>query len=206
MSNNGKYINKIILVICISVLIFLLKIVANITLLNLPNDAEKIDFHFNLITINSIIAGFSFTNLGILISLSDADLVKKISSTSIIPRKNKVLIMSVISCCISIFLSLIFVLEIDETIIQPILKVFAKRNDIVFKDLSYFLYILCIAFLIFGIIMFAKSIKEMSNLLLKIYISKPNITKEDIKIFNKLLKDDSNIKHENSDDEFSNDS
>lgn len=205
MSNKGKYINNIILVICISVLIFLLKIVANITLLNLPDDAEKIDFHFNLITINSIIAGFSFTNLGILISLSDADLVKKISSTSIIPRKNKVLIMSVISCCISIFLSLIFVLEIDETIIQPILNVITKQNTIVFEDLSYLLYILCIAFLIFGIVMFAKSIKEMSNLLLKIYISKPSISKEDIKIFKKLLKDDSNIKSENSEDEFSND-
>lgn len=204
MNSKGRYINKIILITGISVIIFLIKIVAKINLLKLPSSKEITDFHFNLITINSIIAGFSFTNLGILISLSDADLVKKISGTSIIPRKNKVLIMSVISCCISIFLSLIFVLKLDETIFEPILMIFPSKYK-AFENFCYLMYTLCIAFLVSGIIMFAKSIKEMSNLLLKIYISKPNLKKEDIDMFHRLLKEDSGNESNNTENEFDND-
>lgn len=191
MKNHIKIFNKIIFILIVSALVIIISIFIGYDLLPLPKLEDSIISQFNLIiTTNSIIAGFSFTNLGILISLSDTDLVKRLSNTTIMTRKNEILITSIDFCCLSIFISLIFVLRLDTTIVKPLCFNLLTRDlyYIIYPKLISFLYNLSIFSLISGLIYFVKSIKEVSNLLMKVYESNnPKITEQDVKLFKKRL-------------------
>lgn len=191
MKDHIKIFNKVIFILIVSALVIIISIFIGYDLLPLPKLEDSIISQFNLIiTTNSIIAGFSFTNLGILISLSDTDLVKRLSNTTIMTRKNEILITSIDFCCLSIFISLIFVLRLDTTIVKPLCFNLLTRDlyYIIYPKLISFLYNLSIFSLISGLIYFVKSIKEVSNLLMKVYESNnPKITEQDVKLFKKRL-------------------
>lgn len=191
MKNHIKIFNKIIFILIVSALVIIISIFIGYDLLPLPKLEDSIISQFNLIiTTNSIIAGFSFTNLGILISLSDTDLVKRLSNTTIMTKKNEILITSIDFCCLSIFISLIFVLRLDTTIVKPLCFNLLTRDlyYIIYPKSISFLYNLSIFSLISGLIYFVKSIKELSNLLMKVYESNnPKITEQDVKLFKKRL-------------------
>lgn len=183
MESNTRYWRKVIQVIILGFIILIANMVIGYNLLPFPQNEDGMRMHFSLIiTTASIISGFAFTNLGILISLSNTELVRKISNTSIMAKRNITLITSIIFCCISIFIALVFVLQLDKTIIEGLIESLApyKYKEVLKDKIISLLYINCVIFLISGIIYFVKAIKEMSYLLLKVYEANSKFSEEDI--------------------------
>lgn len=193
MKANNKILNKIIIVLIVGILVTIIDSFMDYNLMSLPKLDSNIISQFSLIIItNSIFAGVSFTTLGILISLSSADLIKKLSNTTVMLHKNYVLITCIAFCCLSISLSLIFVLRLDRTIINSLCLILLK-GDLYYK-LYYkfinFIYVVSLLSFLNGFIYFIKSIKEVSNLLIKVYTSNtPKITNIDVQLFKKRLKE-----------------
>lgn len=193
MKANNKILNKIIIVLIVGILITIIDSFMDYNLMSLPKLDSNIISQFSLIIItNSIFAGVSFTTLGILISLSSADLIKKLSNTTVMLHKNYVLITCIAFCCLSISLSLIFVLRLDRTIINSLCLILLK-GDLYYKlypKFIKFIYVVSLLSFLNGFIYFIKSIKEVSSLLIKVYTSNtPKITNNDVQLFKKRLKE-----------------
>lgn len=193
MKANNKILNKIIIVLIVGILVTIIDSFMDYNLMSLPKLDSNIISQFSLIIItNSIFAGVSFTTLGILISLSSADLIKKLSNTTVMLHKNYVLITCIAFCCLSISLSLIFVLRLDRTIINSLYLILLK-GDLYYKlypKFINFIYVVSLLSFLNGFIYFIKSIKEVSNLLIKVYTSNtPKITNIDVQLFKKRLKE-----------------
>lgn len=130
-------------------------------------------FGEKIVTINSIICGFSLTNLSVLISISDDQLVKKLEGTSILNRRNVAICKSVIYGAISIVTSIISFLNINVEIFPSIVQ----RTE---KHLISFGTTVQVVSLIFSIYYFLISIKLMIRLLRYIYIPKKRYSDEDL--------------------------
>lgn len=193
MKANNKILNKIIIVLIVGILVTIIDSFMDYNLMSLPKLDSNIISQFSLIIItNSIFAGVSFTTLGILISLSSADLIKKLSNTTVMLHKNDVLITCIAFCCLSISLSLIFVLRLDRTIINSLCLILLK-GDLYYKlytKFIKFIYVVSLLSFLNGFIYFIKSIKEVSSLLIKVYTSNtPKITNNDVQLFKKRLQE-----------------
>ena len=57
--------------------------------LRIPESEKMIEYQFNLITVSTVFAGFSFTILGLLIGLNGEKLLKKLEGTSILSRNGR---------------------------------------------------------------------------------------------------------------------
>ena len=130
-------------------------------------------FGEKIVTINSIICGFSLTNLSVLISISDDQLVKKLEGTSILNRRNVAICKSVIYGAISIVTSIISFLNVNVEIFPSIVQ----RTE---KHLISFGTTVQVVSLIFSIYYFLISIKLMIRLLRYIYIPKKRYSDEDL--------------------------
>ena len=73
------------------------------------------DFHMNLLTVNSIFCGFELTNLGILVSLASDNAIQKLRGTQVLQRRNRLVLLSVSFCTLSMVTALFFILNIDKT-------------------------------------------------------------------------------------------
>lgn len=123
--------------------------------------------HFNLLTVSSIVAGFMFTNLGVLISVSDHDFIKKLRTTTIIENKNERIIKGIIFNILSMFISLIFILELEKIFFLADRVLNAINIDFIISSyLINYLAIFGITSLIMGFLYFAKSVKDI-NVVLK---------------------------------------
>lgn len=60
---NKNYKSKIIIVLLISVILGFIGYYKNVFIFEYPPNAD--DYHMNILTINSILSGFSLTNLGL---------------------------------------------------------------------------------------------------------------------------------------------
>jgi len=169
---NKNYLSKLSLCIIISIIICVLIILFNdIFVINLGQDSS---YHINIITINSILSGFSLTNLGILISISDEQLVKKLEGTDVLVRRNTVISHSIIFGVISIVCALLFILKSIYSINIPVDLYMFK------KILKTFIFNVEMLSLIFSIFYFLLSIKEMIKLLSYIYVPKQKLSYDKI--------------------------
>lgn len=130
------------------------------------------EYHLDILTINSIFSGFALTNLGILLSISDDQLVKKLEGTDILQKRNVVIVHSIIFGAISIFLALLFTLNINIEVIRGLI---GEKTTKIFHSFCFYLEIvsLCVS-----IMYFILSIKKMVNLLAYIYVPKPKFNDE----------------------------
>lgn len=115
-------------------------------IISLVENFERGD-HFNMITINSILAGFLFTGLGIIISGLDKD---KISSLSIGGYLNKYYIqiyLTIVFNVISIIASILIILESS-----------IKTNFLLYIEQS---------FIIIGVILFVKCMWDLVKIIRK---------------------------------------
>lgn len=140
-----------------------------IEIISIPCDKDMVDYQFNMFTISSVFAGFAFTMLGILLGMSSENLLKSIRKTDIIIRKCEKIVFSLICFCSSGFFSLSLILGINDFLRQS-LKIY-------WFDKIFFW--LVVGFLIIGLVYFIISIKELVELIKRIYgYDKAQIEKE----------------------------
>lgn len=160
---------KIIVVFIFTMLMCIVGCFTEYYLVPMPT-LKVTEYHMGILTINSILSGFSLTNLGILISISDDQLVKKLEGTDILIKRNVVISHSIIFGAISIGLSFLFVLNLNLSILGFMGKWLAFIKCFVFN--------LEIVSLCISIFYFLISIKKMIQLLSYIYVPKITYTSE----------------------------
>lgn len=127
--------------------------------------SNPVEYHFKVLTVNSILSGFSLTNLGILISISSDQLIEKLKGTDILMKRNILISYSIIFGAISIFLSLLFVVNIG-----------IENDNTIINSIVHFLFITEIVSMFLSIIYFMLSIRKMIQLLSYIYIPQQKYT------------------------------
>lgn len=121
---------------------------------------KMIDRQVDYITISTVFAGFSFTSLGLLLGMSSEQLIVKIENTSIILKKIKKIITSIVFFIASVFVSLVYVLGFADIIMNI---------NIIGAILYEIIYILGMGYLMIGIAYFAISVFELSDLIRRVY-------------------------------------
>lgn len=178
-----RYFFKIVLAIIFSLFVAVLSYVGGYELIVVP--AEQVgDFHVNVLTVNSIISGFSLTNLGILLSISDDQLIRKLEGTDILQKRNVVIAHSIIFGAISIFIATLFMFHINIDF---------QTNNIIQRGLLFIktaLFYLEILGLIISIAYFLLSIKKMIDLLSLIHVPRKRYSDEQIQDMKKKLETD----------------
>lgn len=168
-----NYIIKLIWLMIISLLLCLLSYFTGYVVIPQPiNDIAS--YHSNILTINSIFSGFALTNLGILISITDDQLIKKLEGTDILRKRNIVIGHSIIFGAVSIFISMFWVLKVNISFLNGILGIK------IIKELQEFFYYLEVFSLIISILYFLLSIKKMIELLELIHVPKQRYSEQQI--------------------------
>lgn len=128
-----------LLLIVITLFSFLFKF----ELLKLDMDSS---FHFSLITINSIFAGFLYTNYSLLLGLSDNEVVKKLKNSTLIEKRNKHILSGILSAVISVIAGLVIVIiQFDtKSIPQKYVKDFLVELELLYMALSIIFFLLSI--------------------------------------------------------------
>lgn len=147
-----------------------------------PMPTENIEqYHSDILTINSIFSGFALTNLGILLTISDAIIVKKLQGTDILPKRNIVIAHSIIFGLVSIMISVFFVFDFNVSFIgkyiQEDIKDFIRR----------WLFSVEIGALILSIAYFMLSIQKMLQILSRIYETKRTYSDEKVSNLKKQI-------------------
>lgn len=166
-----NYSIKVVLILLVAVLLCVIKEFKGFVLIQMPV-ADVSDYHSNILTINSIFSGFALTNLGILLSISDDQLIKKLEGTDILMKRNIVIAHSIIFGAISIFVSLVFLLDINFAWVR------CRIIETVWGFWIYLLFNVEILTLCVSIFYFILSIKKMIELLSHIYIPRPKLSDE----------------------------
>lgn len=165
---------KVVIMLTI-VLVILAVINTKYQFIIVPSSSEMVQRQIDYVTISTVFAGFSFTALGLLLGLSSEKLIERIKNTTIIMKKVNRLVMSIVFFILSVSISLVFILGIDQ-----IISIGENRQIY----LSYGLYFLSIGYLIAGICYFVYSVKELFDLIKRIYdynTSKSNHVIDDAK-------------------------
>lgn len=182
-----NYKLKIILFFIITFFVYLISEITSFYLffVNIGNETE---YHSNILTINSILSGFSLTNLGILISISSDQLIEKLKGTDILNKRNILISQSICFGAISIMSSLMFVLNFNVPMLQKITNI-----------LYDYLFVVELTSLLLSIIYFLLSIKKMIQLLTYLYVPKRPYTYDKIQRIRKQMKESVNFT-DNKDD------
>lgn len=144
---------------------------------SIPNESA---FHFNLITINSIFAGFLYTNYSILIGLSDKELIKRIGNTNIIEKRNAHILSGIVCSIVSIISSLIIAIEKSAFVMRIIWPIGLFVNNLLAN--------IEITFMLASITYFALSMKEMYVLVGSLQDKSNKVDKKTIESFKELIK------------------
>lgn len=182
---NENYKNKITCLIIVCVLLTVAQHFWGYELFVYPTNKAN-EYHGTILTVNSILSGFSLTNLGVLINISSDQLIEKIKGTDILTKRNTVILHSVIFGVISIFSSLLFIVKfhrIDNEIFLQCAKV-----------LKIYIYDMEIISLIISIAYFLLSVKKMTELISYVYVPKKIYTKEKIDKISKQM--DKSVKND----------
>ena len=137
-------------------------------LLSIPIKEEDMkNYQFNLITIDTVFAGFSFTVLGMLISFASTEMMQQLKETHILTNQCNNIADSIIMFIISSIISLWFIFAMYSNAIYwicdniEISQVHIKIVEILFT--------LEIGYLLYGILLFVISVKGMVMLMRKIF-------------------------------------
>ena len=110
-----------------------------------------IDYQFNFFTSITVLAGFSFTALGILLSLNNDYVMKQLKNTAILNSLYLNLLKSICFLVCSSMISLIFIWNIFET----------ENIRLALYSIECFLVILGIGYFLVAIFVMGKILKKM---------------------------------------------
>lgn len=126
---------------------------------------DMIGYQFNVFTICTVMAGFSFTSLGTLLGLSSEALMEKLKNTTIIINKSQRIVGSLLCFCGSGLISLFFVIGLDSLLSRALIKIGINNGQVLIN----FIFLLGLAFLGAGIVYFIWSVYEIYDLIVRIY-------------------------------------
>ncbi|MDR7812061.1 hypothetical protein [Lacrimispora sp.] len=142
---------------------------------------DMIGYQFNIFTISTVLAGFSFTTLGTLLGMSSEALMKKLKDTTIVTNKSRRIVKSLLCFCCTGLISLFYIVGLDQLVERAIQKI--ERINLNF--ILDFIFLLGIIFLVLGIIYFIISVYEIYDLIKRVYgcdTEKYKKLKEDYKV------------------------
>lgn len=127
-------------------LIFLCILNIKYNILYYPSVKEIIEYQFNFFTTITVLAGFSFTALGILISLSGNIVIEKLKDTSIVHKLYLNILNSILFLICSSIISLLFILGIINIVKMEIVKkcLYSIECGFMVLGILYFVYALLI--------------------------------------------------------------
>ena len=119
---------------------------------------DMIGYQFNVFTICTVMAGFSFTSLGTLLGLSSEALMEKLKNTTIIINKSQRIVGSLLCFCGSGLISLFFVIGLDSLLSRALIKIGINNGQVLINFI-----------LGAGIVYFIWSVYEIYDLIVRIY-------------------------------------
>lgn len=156
-----NYMTKILVIGLISAVLCIFSHKANYIVIPMPqNDIPE--YHTNILTINSIFSGFALTNLGILLTMSDDQLIKKLEGTDILKKRNVVIGHSIIFGAISIFISVFWVLKINLSFFSMLI---GKECFLVIREFFFYVEIISLVISIFYFLLSVEKMIQLLNLL-----------------------------------------
>ena len=130
-----------------------------IGIIDIPCIADMRDFQINLFTICSVLAGFSFTVLGVLTAILSDKVMEILDNTSIVTNKSELILKSVIAFMIPSVLAILFFTGIIDCISSTTNFLFIRELLFVFQITSLFI----------GFVFFLRATKGVYNLIKAIY-------------------------------------
>lgn len=181
-----NYITKLFIVGIASIALCILSHKANYVIIPMPKKNVS-EYHSGILTINSIFSGFALTNLGILLTMSDDQLIKKLEGTDILKKRNVVIGHSIIFGAVSIFISVFWVLKVNLSFASGII---GKENFLLVKEFCFYMEVIS---LIVSIFYFLLSVEKMIQLLNLLHIPRKRYTDKQInELKKKIFEKDSN--------------
>lgn len=181
--------NKRIVKVFIAFIIFFIVYVANNYwgLLSIPQrESNMKDYQFNIITVSTVFAGFSFTVLGILLSFSSTKTIEEIKETSILVTQCNIVVDSIIMFVISAFISLFLIFIAYSEFITSICTKVTSFN--LHENVINVLYVMGMGYLIYGIILFTVSVKRMVVIMRQVFAEDIKRGKEKANKFKSIAK------------------
>lgn len=149
---------KIIIGTIVIVIIYILaNIFGCIDLYSIMDPVDN-DVHFNILTVCSIIGGFLFTGLSILIGVSDKKIIREYMKTDIINSIYSNILSGIFFNIVSIILAILIILNVNVTY-MPNLKSWLSH----FEVLSLLLGLWCFVMSIVDLKFIIDSIKQTDN-------------------------------------------
>ena len=139
-----------------------------VSIISIPIRSKMEGYQIDYITICTVFAGFSFTILGIMLGLSSEELIKRINGTKIIINQVKTIVTSIVLFMISVAISILFVLGLDNSIVRLLNKHGVCGLGIL-TIVDSILYVVGIGYLIGGVVNFAISVRQFYKLIVHIY-------------------------------------
>lgn len=166
---------------CIAVMIlsFVLAVIINILGIHLSDGTDLNGYYGMIITVASIFAGFSFTNLGTLLGICGTELASKFSGTDIIEHCRKTLMSSIIYSCVSLVFAIGYVSKVFH-VFKKVIEMLKPIPDALLNAILDFVFCASVIFVFEGIIQFIKSTKNISRYVSYVYDSKRKTTDEQI--------------------------
>ena len=168
-----NYVTKFAFLVMISAALCAVSALTGYDIMVTPEE-DITKYHSEILTINSIFSGFALTNLGILLSISDDQLVKKLEGTDILQKRNIVIGHSIIFGAISILVSMLWVLNINFAFAHKVL------NARIIETIKEFLNYIEMLSLIASIAYFLLSIKKMIQLLAMLHVPRKRYSDKQI--------------------------
>lgn len=175
-----NYITKFVILFMFVVALCILSRVFGYKIINM-SVRNSVDYHTDILTVNSIFCGFALTNLGILLTISDDQLIKKLEGTDILQKRNSVIGHSIIFGAVSIFISMFWVLKINFNFLGVILD--EKLIDLL-TELFFYIEIFS---LLISILYFIISIKKMIELLSLLHVPRKKYSDKQIEEMRKKI-------------------
>ncbi|MCI7301535.1 MAG: hypothetical protein SOR93_06510 [Clostridiales Family XIII bacterium] len=139
---------------------FTVAIIINaLEIINIPYAWEMKDFQINLFTICSVLAGFSFTVMGLLTTILSDELIRKLKNTSVVTSKSELILKSIIWFGVPAVLSVLFFTGIIDKFCSLIKLSFIEG----------LLFVSQIECLLIGFWFFFQATKGVYKLIQKIY-------------------------------------
>ena len=120
-----------------------------------------------MFTISTVLAGFSFTTLSMLLSMNSEERMRKLDDTSVVINKSKKIVISLIYFMISSLMSLFLILNVPK-LLENIKIVVSEKIDVL-GLIQRFIYYAGILSLLVGIIYFIISVYEVYDLIKRVY-------------------------------------
>lgn len=126
---------------------------------------DMVNYQFNLFTVSSGLAGFSFTTLGVLLGMGSEVFIEKLKDTEIVTSKCRTIAQSLFFLCTACVAALYFIVGFHTVVDRICLKIFKNKFDII-NESVYLIEILC---LFIGLLYFIISVYNVFDLVKRVY-------------------------------------